>query len=61
MVFELTGSYNFALLLPAVIAVTVAFIVSSALHTRPVYDSLLVSFVLPSKQIQPPAAPSETE
>lgn len=61
MVFELTGSYNFALLLPAVIAVTVAFIVSSALHTRPVYDSLLVSFVLPSKQIQLPAAPSETE
>lgn len=45
MVFELTGSYNFALLLPVAAAVTTAYLISVLLRTRPIYDVLLAGFV----------------
>lgn len=45
MVFELTGSYNFALLLPVAAAVTTAYLISVLLRTRPIYDVLLTGFV----------------
>lgn len=45
MVFELTGSYNIALLIPVAAASAVAYLVSSALRTHSVYDALLVGFV----------------
>ena len=47
MVFELTGSYNFAVILPVAAAAAVAYVISSALRMRPVYDCLLVPFVAP--------------
>lgn len=47
MVFELTGSYDFTLLLPVVTAVAASYVMSTLLRMRPVYDCLLVPFVLP--------------
>ena len=45
MAFELTGSYNFALLLPVAAASAAAYLISSALRIKPIYDCLLTTFV----------------
>ena len=47
MIFELTGSYNFALLLPTAAAVATAYLLSSLMRVRPLYDALLVGYVFP--------------
>lgn len=45
MVFELTGSYNFNLLLPTMLGVAVGYMIGKACRTEAIYDVLLDSFI----------------
>lgn len=45
MVFELTGSYNFNLLLPTMLGVAVGYMIGKIFRTEAIYDVLLGSFI----------------
>lgn len=45
MVFELTGSYNFNLLLPVMLGVAIGYVTGRLLRTEAIYDVLLESFL----------------
>ncbi|MBQ7227455.1 MAG: chloride channel protein, partial [Clostridia bacterium] len=45
MVFELTGSYNFNLLLPVMLGVSIGYLLGKACGTEAIYDVLLEGFL----------------
>lgn len=45
MVFELTGSYNFNLLLPTMLGVAIGYLIGKLFRTEAIYDVLLQSFI----------------
>ncbi len=45
MVFELTGSYNFNLILPTMLGVAIGYVLGKVFRTEAIYDVLLESFL----------------
>lgn len=45
MVFELTGSYNFNLLLPTMLGVAIGYVIGKMFRTEAIYDMLLEGFI----------------